>query len=149
METDVLIVGQMEFTGWSAPSEMGLGGKQALATHKLIGGSRVIDSLGPDDADITWSGQFYGDDALANVTVLDQMRMGGQPQPCFAMGQAFTVVVEDFTYKAVHFPQYFTYSITLQIVTNNGAGSIFGAAVSVGSLVLTDLSAAVSLVAGF
>jgi len=36
------------------------GGAQMMAIHKLIGGQRVIDTLGPDDENISWTGRFVG-----------------------------------------------------------------------------------------
>jgi len=58
--TDILILGPVAFDNFSPPERMPFGGKQAMAVHKYIGGSRVLDTTGPDDADIHWSGFFLG-----------------------------------------------------------------------------------------
>ena len=55
---DVLTVAGIPFTDFAPPDAMPGGGDQAMVGHKLPGGQRVIDILGPDEADVTWSGKF-------------------------------------------------------------------------------------------
>ena len=55
---DTLTLGGISFDGFSTPHAMGAGGKQAMVVHKLPGGRRVIDTLGPDEDNITWSGEL-------------------------------------------------------------------------------------------
>ena len=144
MATDALILGPVEFTDWSAPEHMPLGGRQALAVHKLIGGRRVIDTLGSDEADITWNGQFWGDNAFSTALILDQLRTAGGQLPLFVMGKAYQVVIADFRYEAIRFPQHFTYSITCVVASDPSLGFL-GAIASIGNLIATDISAAASL----
>jgi hypothetical protein len=58
LATDVLVLGSLAFDDWSTPSKMGYGGRQMTAVHKLPGGARVVDTLGPDEKDIQWTGTF-------------------------------------------------------------------------------------------
>ena len=48
MIQDILSVGGVVFDSYSTPDIFSDGGKQVLIVHKLPGGSRVIDELGPD-----------------------------------------------------------------------------------------------------
>jgi hypothetical protein len=51
MPTDILILAGVEFDSYSTPQRMMGGGNQAMVVHKLPGGDRTIDTLGPDEAD--------------------------------------------------------------------------------------------------
>ena len=50
---------------------------QALAVHKLPGGTRVIDAMGPDDGVISWRGVLSGNDASSRARQLDAIRVAG------------------------------------------------------------------------
>src|SRR6266566_9840017 len=97
--TDVLTLGGITFDGFSPPDAMGAGGKQAMAVHKLPGGARVIDTLGPDEDNISWSGKFFGNDAYAKVLALDGMRAAGQVISLVFGGQFRSVIIDHFSYK--------------------------------------------------
>ena len=79
MPLDVLLLGPIAFTDYSPPECMPFGGRQQMAVHKLIGGQRVIDTLGPDDEDIQWSGRFFGAGALSTCLAL---------VPCVRLGRS-------------------------------------------------------------
>lgn len=67
MSTDVLLLGGLTFDEFSTPSRIGYGGRQALQVHKLPGGSRTVDLLGPDETNISFSGTFWGTGANLNA----------------------------------------------------------------------------------
>jgi hypothetical protein len=73
-----LILGPIEFHDFEVPAGINLGGTQRLAIHYLSGGMKVIDTLGRDDADISFSGSFSGSDATLRARVLDEMRVSGE-----------------------------------------------------------------------
>jgi hypothetical protein len=45
---DVLVLGGIAFTNFSTPNVTGAGGRQGLMLHKLPGGVRVVEGLGPE-----------------------------------------------------------------------------------------------------
>ena len=47
MPLDVLLLGPIAFADFATPDCAPFGGRQQMAVHKLIGGQRVIDTLGP------------------------------------------------------------------------------------------------------
>jgi len=96
MPLDVLLLGPIAFTDYSPPECMPFGGRQQMAVHKLIGGQRVIDTLGPDDEDIQWSGRFFGAGALSTCLALDSLRAAGQVLPLSYAGMAYTIVIQVF-----------------------------------------------------
>ena len=87
MALDVMILGPFVFTDFAVPDRLPFGGKQHMTVHKMPGGSRVIDCMGPDDDDRSWSGILWGDDALAEALTLDAMRRAGEAPSLFRSRQ--------------------------------------------------------------
>jgi len=73
-----------------------LSGKQMLAVHKLIGGQRVIDAMGVDPADITWSGRFQGGDLVSRASQLSDLRDAGASLDLVCDVIVLTVVIAEF-----------------------------------------------------
>lgn len=143
MPTDSLILGPFEFTAFAPPEKMPGGGKHRHHVHKLPGGSRVIDMLGPDDADVTWSGVIYADDAYDQALTLDGMRCAGLPMPLMWGGQFLLVVIGEFTYKVRKMPQVVEYHITCVVAANPmHGGGLGGIVAGVGDLIGADLGGA-------
>jgi hypothetical protein len=140
-----LILGSVIFQGFEIPEKLhGLGGRHQLAVKKLIGGERVVDAMGPDAADIRWSGKFQGGNAVGRARRVDQLRQSGQ-QVMFAWGGiAHTVVVQEFEFEPERTYQV-PYHICLMVVSNSGADSSGGA--SLDTLVGSDMALASGAVA--
>lgn len=94
-----LILGDIVFADFEIPSKIsGLGGKQTLAKHVLLGGARVTDAMGQEDGDPSWEGRFRGDNATDRAQALDAMRISGQ-EFSLSWGVFFySVVIEEFTF---------------------------------------------------
>lgn len=139
---DVLILGPVIFNDFSTPDKMPFGGEQAMVVHKLPGGSRVIDTLGPDDMDISWHGRFWGNDAYQTALLLDTLRRAGQVLPLTFAGQAYTCVISEFHADIERLPVDILYKITVVTVTNvigQVAGAIGGAALAAADLTAASL----------
>lgn len=145
MPSSILSLAGIAFDSFSTPARMPAGGNQALVVHKLPGGQRVIDCLGPDEADITWNGEFFGDDAYATALALDAVRQAGQVVPLIWGGQYRSVIVSRFEYALRREPVWVEYQITCTVYQNPSAGVLGGVASSVESLVLSDLGTALGL----
>lgn len=91
----MLMLGGITFKDYELPEHIEYGGKHTLATKKLIGGKRVIDALGPDDDDISWSGRFQGEDAAQRAAALDSLRNSGAEVELLFGDQFRMVVVQD------------------------------------------------------
>jgi hypothetical protein len=143
MADDVLSLGGIVFDNFSPPREMMSGGNQAMVVHKLPGGSRVIDTLGPDEADIVWNGFFFGDTAYQTALALDAMRSAGQVLPLIWGGQFRSVILSNFIYKVRRMPVWVLYSVTCTVYQNPQNGNVQSSApTSIDGLVSTDLSTA-------
>jgi hypothetical protein len=107
-------LGSFVFDRWEIPEHIEWGGTQHLTVHKLIGGARVIDAMGRDDADLTWSGVFLSPDASLRADQVDQMRIGGQVYPLIFAGRYYDVVIADFhadQRKPWHVPYHITCTV--------------------------------------
>jgi hypothetical protein len=124
---------------------MGAGGKQALVIHKLPGGQRVVDALGPDEDNIVWEGEFYGNSAFANALALDGMRAAGQVISLTFGGQFRSVIIDHFSYRIRRLPVWVEYQISCMVYQNPSFGGLGGVAGSIDSLISADLSFAVGL----
>lgn len=141
---DTLTLGGIQFDGYSTPSQMMGGGKQTMVVHKLPGGSRVIDTLGPDEANIVWDGFFWGNNAYSTALTLDAMRAAGQVLPLIWGGQFRSVIIDSFIYKVRRIPVWVEYNISLMVYQNPMQGSLNGVSVSIDSLILADLTKAIN-----
>ncbi|UGY23715.1 hypothetical protein HU675_0038180 [Bradyrhizobium septentrionale] len=144
MATDVLILGGFAFEDFSVPNEMPGGGNQAMVVHKLPGGSRVIDTLGPDDAPVAFTGQMFADNAFDQALALDAMRVAGEVIPLIWGGQTKQVVIEKFTFKVKRLPNWVTYDISCVVAQDPTQGDLTAVDSSVDSNVSSDLSSASS-----
>lgn len=138
--SDQLILGGILFDGYSTPNEMMGGGRQAMVVHKLPGGSRVIDTLGPDEANITWQGHFFSNDAYNTALTLDGMRAAGSVISLTWGGQFRLVIIDQFIYKVRRLPVWVDYNISCVVYQNPSLGNL-GAVVSlIDNLILSDLN---------
>src|SRR6185503_3055578 len=93
-----LVLGGIIFTDYAIPETVPLGGKHRFVVNTLIGGQRVVDAMGPDDNDITWSGRFQGNGAVGKAMALDQLRISGAQVPLVMESQLYTVGVKEFVW---------------------------------------------------
>lgn len=133
-------LGGFVFAGYEVPETIRWGGSQQMTVHKLVGGTRVIDTLGRDDMDISWSGIFLSADASDRADQLDQLRALGLMVELAFAGRDYDVVVKSFSAdqrKLNHVP----YSIVCTVLQDNTA-DLKAADPTVLSSVMDDLSSA-------
>lgn len=145
MPSSVLSVGGIVFDDYSTPRSMMAGGNQAMVIHKLPGGARVIDTLGPDESDIYWDGIFFGDNAFNVALALDAMRASGQVVPLSWAGQFRSVIVSHFIYRLRREPAWLEYEIACTVSQNPLLGNLTASVNSFDTLITSDLSFGASL----
>lgn len=112
-----LVLDDFQFAAAEIPSEIPFGGQQRVAIHKLVGGVRVIDSLGRDDRALTWSGILMGKSAADRAGYLDSFRADGKARSLSWGPRSYMVIVQDFT--PVYRRQYeIFYTISCEVVTD-------------------------------
>jgi hypothetical protein len=91
-----VVLGTVSFTGIEAPERISFGGQQQMTVHKLPGGARVYDLMGPDDSDLDFSGIITGSNAPSKARSIDAMRTAGTPVPLTWPGFHKLVIIRDF-----------------------------------------------------
>lgn len=106
------------FQGFEIPENIAFGGQQLLAVHKLVGGTRVIDSMGRDDDPLEWSGLFQGSDALTRAKYLHALRVEGKSHTLTWDSLSYVVIIRSFhaDYKRGYL---IPYRIICEIVKDN------------------------------
>lgn len=120
----MIILDGVQLAGFELPESLAFGGAQTLVTHKMIGGSRVIDSMGPDDEPISWSGRFLDEFAAEKVFRFDLLRRSGREVTLQvpAASRAYRVVVSRFIAKMER-PYLYSYDISCEITEDLVAGT--------------------------
>jgi len=114
-----LTLGDVVFSEFEIPESLPLGGDHMLAEHKLPGGVRVIDAMGPDERDVEWSGRFRGANAQLRALRLDTLRAGGRQLTLTFSGFRRQVVIRRFHYDVQMAGLEIPYKLTLSVVINS------------------------------
>ena len=119
-------IGGITLAGFEVPSKMPFGGAQRVVVHKMPGGGRVVDALGPDDRDISWSGILRSGDggglpAMTRSGQLDALRQAGRKVTLSWGGTSRLVVVSSFTADYGDQGYLIPYSITCVVVSASAA----------------------------
>lgn len=134
-------LGSFQFSGFEIPTQLPFGGSQALSIHKLVGGDRVVDAMGRDYAPISWSGLFFGANAVARARTLDALRIAGEPQTLLWNQFNYLVLIRECTFdyrRQFEIP----YRITCEVVSDNTNPVDINADLSTDDAVSDDLDTA-------
>lgn len=96
MPTITLQLGDVQFSETEIPENIKIGTEHRTSVHKLIGGHREVNMLGPDHAPIEWSGYFIGSNAYARARLLKQMCDTGLPLSLTWSQFNYQVVISHF-----------------------------------------------------
>jgi hypothetical protein len=130
--------------GFEVSGALRFGGKQALTVHRLPGGGRVIDALGPDDADISWSGILSGGSAADRARLLDGLRRNGLTVTLAWDSFLVAVVIGELVLDFAN-PWWIPYRIRCVVAPGvNASGP--GTSVTAQSAVLADLGVAAGFI---
>lgn len=116
----ILLLGAFEFQENEIPASINFGGSQNLAIHQLIGGGRIVDSMGNNDHDISWSGLFFnnvttGLSAIDRAREVNTLRTLGLELELVFYDLIYLVKIKEFRPSFERFYQV-PYSITLQVI---------------------------------
>jgi hypothetical protein len=141
-----LVLGGIVFEGFEIPSSLKFPMKQRHHVHKLVGGGRVVDKLGPDPEDHKWSGRFRGATAESRCRSIEALCASGA-EVGLSWGSFFRIgIVSHFD------PDYnaafeIPYSITFTPTeAGAGGGGLFGMLASSLALIMAgDIGAVINL----
>jgi hypothetical protein len=142
----LVTLGPIQFSGIEVPERIPAGGRQASKVWQLPGGQRVVQTMGRDDADLTWTGIFEGPGAEQRAHTLDALRQSGQAVTLAFGTFNFSVVVTDCTlnYERVN---WVPYSVSCTVIQDNAASFQAGPQSLLGSI-NSDLSNALGFNVG-
>ena len=142
----VLILGPVSFSAFEVPAGINFGGQQILAVHQLSDGYRVIDNIGPAQAEISFSGIFSGPDATLRARLLNSLRMTGAEISLTWDIFFYTVMLSRFDadYES---PVWIRYKISCTILRDEAAAVTF-VPPSLSNSLLTDVGTAAALCTG-
>lgn len=148
MSKPVLILGPVVFEQFEVPEEINFGGWQSVAVHRLAGGGRIIDALGPDEPEICFAGVFSGPNSVTRARSLDVLRRTGEPVPLIWDSFYYTVLVRQFAAMYTS-ATWIPYNVSCAVVRDEAAG-LLAAAVELSATVLGDVvtAAGSALLAG-
>lgn len=130
-------LGQFQFALFEIPSKISWGGSQRMAVHELVGGQRVIDTMGRADRALEWSGLFMGLNATERARFLDTLRVQGAAQT-LTFGQfKYSVLVKEFHAEYERFYQ-IPYRIELEVIADLANPVNTVAPPSIDSDIITD-----------
>lgn len=137
-----LLLGPVAFNDFEVPAKINIGGAQRVALHRLVGGTRVIDSLGRDDTEIKFEGVFSGPDATLRARTLDELRASGRPLPLTWDVFYYTVILTKF--EAEYRTSWWIPFCISCTVLRDEAAALVNAAISITDSLVADVAAAVS-----
>lgn len=139
----IIQIADVAFTGFEIPQSVDLGGDQSTVIHKMLGGARIIDALGMDEAPITWEGRFRGAEAVGRAQRLDALRQQGLPVQLTIYTMKRSVIIRSFKWD---FMQYYEipYSITCEVIQNQDA-PVLTAPIDLDASLEMDLASVVAL----
>ena len=138
MDEVTLVLGAIAFKDFEVSAGIRFGGRQRIVVHPLLGGGRVVDVLGRDDAEIQLEGIFSGVDATIRARMLDDLRSSGASVPLTWDIFFYTVVVREFKanyQNAVWIP----YMARCTVVRDEAVAEV-GQVVSVAAAVAADVA---------
>lgn len=140
MANVALLLGPVSFHAFEVPASIHIGGAQRLAVHRLPGGARVIDALGRDDSDISFSGTFSGENATRRARALDEMRVEGRPLPLTWDVFFYSVIIKKFDadYRS---GWWIPYHLTCTVIRDE-ASSLVASVLSLVDEALSDVTTA-------
>ncbi len=133
-----LILGSIAFREFEIPEEIRYGTRHRLEVHKLVGGGRVIDAMGPDPEPIRWRGRFRGPDAASRARDVEALAKSGRRVSLAWGGFSYSVVVDDFSADYQRFYE-IPYHISCTVDTGGNAGSA-GVTTTLTGVIAADLA---------
>lgn len=112
-----------------------------LGVHKLPGGVRVIDAMGPDDDDIQWKGTFLAadvGDAVGTAQYIDSMRQMGAPVQLSWDVFQYTVIIAHFKFEE-EYTSVVPFELVCKVVSDPNSPASQGSGTDLDGLVSGDM----------
>ncbi len=118
-----VMIGNIALTGFEVPDAMPWGTEQQLVDHRMPGGGRIVDAMGPLEAIYGWRGAFTGPTASYRAHLLDAMAGAGAAVPLIWGEDSRLVVIRSFRCQTTRGGWWLPYTITCIGIPQPGAAA--------------------------
>jgi hypothetical protein len=134
-----VVLGSFAFQDFEVPESIQVPVRQAVGVHRLIGGERVFDAMGPDYGDIAWTGVMLGAFAEDRVQTLKALVDEGQAVALTWGTWSFTVLPHQLSLREAY--QRIFYAIRCAVIRDDSAAPE-ETAIDLGTSMLADMGSA-------
>ena len=108
-------IGTLTLGDFEIPESIRTRGDQVLAVHRLVGGGKVINAMGRDDAPIRLSGIWSGPSAMQRCRAMDAMRDAGRPVPLTWGVRLYTAVIRSHEAEDRHNQYWIPFTVECEV----------------------------------
>jgi hypothetical protein len=134
-----VVLGSFAFQDFEVPEVIRVPVRQAITVHRLIGGERVFDAMGPDYGDVAWSGMMLGTDAESRAQMLKALVDGGEAVALTWGTWSFTVLPYRLSLREAY--QRISYTVRCAVIRDDSAAPD-ELVIDLGASLLADMAAA-------
>jgi hypothetical protein len=138
-------IGTIDLQDFEVPSSVRFGGRHRLAVHKLSDGRRIVESLGPDDGEISFRGTASGADADSRIRSINRLRLSGEAVWLAWESYRYRVVVKSLMME-YQSPWWIPFRVSCVVVDQEGRQTGVGS--GVWAMISADLGSAISVAGG-
>lgn len=113
-----ITIGSIALRDFEVPAAVKYGGTHRTVVHRLGDGRRVIDRLGADDTDVSFSGTLSGSDASTRARSLDRLRTTGERVTLQWDSFQLDVIVRQFS-ADFQSSQWIPYQVSCSVLDNS------------------------------
>lgn len=139
-------IGSITLGAFEVPEAISTTTTQVLAVHRLVGGARVINAMGPDYEPIRLSGIWTGASAMQRCRAMDALREAAQPVPLTWGVRLYTVMIRSHRAEDRRNQTWIPYSIECEVLPT--APNPQPTAITAKAGILGDLQSAAQSAAG-
>jgi hypothetical protein len=138
-------IGTIDLQDFEVPSSVHFGGRHRLIVHTLSDGRRAVESLGPDDGEISFRGTVSGGDADARIRAINRLRLSGEAVWLAWDSFRYRVVVKSLVMEYQN-PWWIPFKVSCVVVDQEGINR--SANLTLWAMISADLDSAIAAADG-
>jgi hypothetical protein len=138
-------IGTIDLQDFEVPSSVHFGGRHRLIVHTLSDGRRAVESLGPDDGEISFRGTVSGADADTRIRAINRLRLSGEAVWLAWDSFRYRVVVKSLVMEYEN-PWWIPFRVSCVVVDQEGVNR--SARLTLWAMISADLGSAMAAADG-